>query len=89
MINKAPVFSEKETKLLEDYREKSSKMPRQNLVEFISHVDPGTAELGMNSGAYVMLDRLMTDEMIAFASHLKLRTPVYIDELAKMTGNSI
>lgn len=89
MKNKAPVFSEKEKKLLEDYRAKSSRMPRQNLVDFISHVDPGTAELGMNSGAYVMLDRIMTDEMIEFASHLKLRTPVYIEELAKMTGNSI
>ncbi len=74
---------------MQDYIRHTTKQPRQNLIEFISHVDPGTAQLGMNSGAYIMLDRLMTDEMIEFASHLKLRTPVYIEELAAMSGRSV
>lgn len=89
MNNKVPNFTAQEWGLMKDYIDNSSKQPRQNLIELISHVDPGAAQLGMNSGPYFMLDRLLTDEQIDFACNLKLRTPVYIDELAKMSGKSV
>lgn len=89
MNNKVPNFTAQEWGLMKDYIDNSSKQPRQNLIELISHVDPGVAQLGMNSGPYFMLDRLLTDEQIDFACNLKLRTPVYIDELAKMSGKSV
>lgn len=72
-----------------DYIQHSSGKPRQNLIELISHVDPATAQLGMNSGPYFMLDRLLTDEQIDFANHLELRKPVYIDEMARRAGMSV
>ena len=89
MNNNVPNFTAQEWGLMRDYIENSSKQPRQNLIELISHVDPDVAQLGMNSGPYFMLDRLLTDEQIDLACHLKLRTPVYIDELAKMAGKSV
>lgn len=89
MNNNAPNFTAQEWGLMRDYIKNSSKQPRQNLIELISHVDPDVAQLGMNSGPYFMLDRLLTDEQIDLACHLKLRTPVYIDELAKMAGKSV
>ena len=89
MNNKVPGFTDQEWELMKDYIDNSSKQPRQNLIELISHVDPSVAQLGMNSGPYFMLDRLLTDEQIDFANHLKLRVPVYIDELAEMSGKSV
>ena len=89
MNNNVPNFTAQEWGLMRDYIENSSKQPRQNLIELISHVDPAVAQLGMNSGPYFMLDRLLTDEQIDLACNLKLRTPVYIDELAKMAGKSV
>lgn len=91
MNNKVPNFTAQEWELMKmkDYIDNSSKQPLQNLIELISHVDPGVAQLGMNSGPYFMLDRLLTDEQIDFACNLKLCTPVYIDELAKMSGKSV
>ena len=83
MNNNIPDFTEQEWRMMGDYIQHSSGKPRQNLIELISHVDPGTAQLGMNSGPYFMLDRLLTDEQIDFANHLELRKPVYIDELAR------
>ena len=89
MNNKIPDFTDQEWSLMQDYIQNSSKEPRQNLIELISHVDPAYAQLGMNSGPYFMLDRLLTDEQIDFANHLKLRQPVYISELAEKSGTSI
>ena len=89
MTNKIPNFSDKEWKMMENYRENSGKEPRQNLIELISHVDPSYAQMGMNSAPYYMLDRLLTDEQIDFANHLKLRTPVYIEEIAEKSGKSV
>lgn len=86
MNNKVPGFTDQEWELMKDYIDNSGKEPRQNLIELISHVDPSVAQLGMNSGPYFMLDRLLTDEQIDFANHLKLRVPVYIDELAEKSG---
>lgn len=85
----APNFTEQEWGLMQDYIQNSSKKPRENLIELISHVDPKVAELGMNSGPYFMLDRLLNDEQIDFACNLKLRTPVYITELAEKSGKSV
>lgn len=84
-----PDFTQQEWGLMQDYINNSGKQPRENLIELISHVDPAVAQLGMNSGPYFMLDRLLTDEQIDFACHLKLRVPVYIEELAKMSGKSV
>ena len=67
MNNKVPGFTDQEWELMKDYIDNSSKQPRQNLIELISHVDPSVAQLGMNSGPYFMLDRLLTDEQIDFA----------------------
>ncbi len=89
MNNNIPKFTEQEWEFMKDYRENSSKEPRQNLIELISHVDPGVAALGMNSGPYFAFDRLLTDEMIDFANNLELRKPLYIEELAKKAGKSI
>lgn len=89
MDNSIPNFTEQEWSLMRDYIENSGKEPRQNLIELISHVDPSVAQLGMNSGPYFMLDRLLTDEQIDFANHLKLREPVYIEELAEKSGKSV
>ncbi len=89
MNNKVPDFTPKEWEMMKDYMENSSKEPRQNLIEFISHVDPAFAQMGMNSGAYFMLDRLLSDEQIEIASCLTLRKATYIDELAEMAGKSV
>lgn len=89
MNNKVPYFTPKEWEMMKDYMENSSKEPRQNLIEFISHVDPAFAQMSMNSGAYFMLDRLLSDEQIEIASRLTLRKATYIDELAKMAGKSV
>lgn len=58
MNNKVPGFTDQEWELMKDYIDNSSKQPRQNLIELISHVDPSVAQLGMNSEPYFMLDRL-------------------------------
>lgn len=84
-----PNFSEKEWAMMEEYRKNAAKQPRENLIELISHVDPKIAEQGVNSGPYFMLDRLLSDEQIDFANHLKLRTPTYITELAQKSGKSV
>ncbi len=87
--NTVPDFTEQEWEFMEDYRKNSSKKPRENLIELISHVDSGFAMQGMNSAPYWMLDRLMTDEQIDLANYLELRKPVYIEELAQKAGKSI
>jgi len=89
MNNKVPKFSTQEWDMMQDYINNSSKEPRQNLIELISHVDPATAQLGMNSGPYFVFDRLLSDEQISVALHLKLRVPEYIDVLAKKAGRSV
>ena len=53
--NNIPDFTEQEWRMMGDYIQHSSGQPRQNLIELISHVDPGTAQLGMNSGPYSLL----------------------------------
>ena len=89
MNNKIPELSKQEWEMMQDYIQNSDKKPRQNLIELISHVDPAYAQLGMNSGPYFMLDRLLTDEQIDFANHLKLREPTYITDLAERAGVSV
>ena len=89
MKKNIPDFTPQEWGLMQDYRLHSDKKPRENLIELISHVDPLVAEQGVNSGPYFMLDRLLTDEQIDFACNLKLRTPVYITELAEKSGKSV
>jgi len=90
MNNAIPELSAHEWEMMQDYIDKTKgEKPRENLIELISHVDPKVAELGMNSGPYWMLDQLMNDDQIDLANHLKLRTPVYIEELAEKAGKSI
>lgn len=90
MNNDIPEMSAKEWEMMQDYiRNTKDEKPRENLIELISHVDPKVAELGMNSGPYWMLDQLLSDEQIDLANHLKLRVPVYIEELAAKAGKSI
>ena len=89
MNNSIPEFTPQEWEMMTGYREATTKEPRENLIELISHVDPSVAELGMNSGPYFMLDRLLSDEQIEVANHLELRKPIYIDELARRAGKDI
>jgi len=84
-----PNFSEKEKELMRDYSEHAEKKPRENLIELISHVDPKVAEEGVNSGPYIMMDRLLSDEDIEVALPLKLREPTYIEDLAERCGKSV
>lgn len=45
--NTVPNFTKQEWEFMEDYRKNSSKKPRENLIELISHVDSGFAMQGM------------------------------------------
>lgn len=81
MNNNVPNFTAQEWGLMRDYIENSSKQPRQNLIELISNVDLDVAQLGMNSGPYFMLDRLLTDEQVKTETARCLRCgAAHVDE---------
>lgn len=82
-------FTEGELRNLVDYREAVKDKPvRKNLIRMIRHVNMLNPFPTKDSWEYIMFDRLLTDEMIDTVNAMKLRTPYYIDELAKKINKS-
>lgn len=82
------IYNEREKKLMQDYWDHRSKEPRQNLIELVKIIDPKEKK-GQESWGYIMLDRLLTDEMVDFLLNMELGVPLYIDELAEKSGKTV
>lgn len=85
------LFNDRERELMKHYYDvyQKEKEPREKLIQFISIVDKSEGKKGVESGAYMILDPVVTDEMLDLLLNMKLRVPMYIDELAKKAGKDV
>lgn len=81
-------FTEHEKECMQDYWEyrKEHPEPRKNLIKMVRHINMFDPVANDHSWEYIFYDRQLTDEMVDLALTMKLRTPYYIDELAKEAG---
>ena len=56
---------------------------RKNLCKLVQHINMLNFHCTDKSPEYIFYDKLLTDEMIDLALHMKLRTPTYIPDIAK------
>lgn len=80
-------FTPGENKCMEEYRrETAGQPPRKNLLKLVNHINMFNLKPTVDSWEYIFFNRMLTDEMVDFLLKMKLRTPYYIDELAKLEG---
>ena len=85
------VYTDGEKRCMEDYWEyrKAHPEPRKNLIKMIRHINMFNPMPNDHSWEYIFYDRQLTDDMIDFTLKMKIRTPYYIDELAKIQGMDV
>ncbi|UYO64355.1 FAD-dependent oxidoreductase [Acetobacterium wieringae] len=62
---------------------------RENLCKMVTHINALNPNPDEKSPEYIMYDALLTDEMVDLVLQMELRTPKYIDELAKILNKPL
>ncbi len=85
---KEHVYTEGEKKNMAAYWE-SNPQRRDNLVKMVKHVNMLKPFPSEKSWEYIYYDRQVSDDMVDLALQMKIRTPYYIKDLAKLANKSV
>ena len=64
-------------------------MARKNLCKLVEHVNMLNLHCTEKSPEYILLEHILTDEMVDICLSMKIRTPYTIEEIAKRSKKSV